>query len=202
MTIDWGSVPDWVASVATIGVVAFAAIAVASERRDRKLAEKRAEDVEEREQEEAEKAQAKRISVWTTLAGDNETDIRSYLNGPRQEDDHSLGEGPDPWRVVIHILNGSDSSITGVAVKNSVSMEVSDSRWVGALGPGHYRYWDLASGPGSPTSSERMRARIDNSEIVEWLEFADINGKVWRRHVNGVLERVDKEPDKSWQHSR
>lgn len=217
--IDAGMIASWVAAGAAwvaVGVsVYFSHQASVRSDRERDDARRRydarvaedearvAEDTERRLREEAERV------TWWVVATDDWFDTMDGLSGPPDGGETFL----DTWFrsfvisddyeyhiwVKLFIRNGNEFALRNVAVMNE---DTGQLLYKGSLVPGTHYFFIPAAGVGSPGSAHgRSLARISGGAPVEFVEFVDSRGVVWRRGRDGGVAAIDKDPEDGRNHT-
>ncbi len=148
---NWGSIPDWVAAVATpLALLAFV-LEDARSRRDRREAESGEAERAEREQRAETEEQVRRVTAWSEVVAGN-------------------GKYTD---VVAHIENSSDMAIFALVVtlKSTEGSAVPEAQRIPVVPPqgrSDIAVWYAVAVP-------------DDAILDVVVEFTDARGARWRR---------------------
>lgn len=93
---------------------------------------------------------------------------------------------------MLRIINGSQVLISGVRAlvmnDNYVDDHSAGVKEIGALRPGTMRFIiHLKSTGGSAGGNWMLNRDLYQNRLVEWVEFTDSSGRVWRRQHDGQL---------------
>lgn len=179
---------------------------------DREDAQKRYQDRVDAERTARIRREAEEVTFWTVATDDlfgshssPSGDLITLKHAPKppeggEEFLNSLSDGfrltdHDNWRwVKLYIRNGNSFALRNVTVMNR---DTEQELYRGSLVPGTHWFHLPAFGGGSGSTGPRGLGRILDGAPVDWVEFVDSRGVVWRRLQSGPVKRVDKEPEKA-----
>lgn len=164
--INWGSVPDWVAAIGTIGSLYAALWLLKQEINDRR-----------RHEAEAQTQSARAVSAWVQTGQDK------YLFAAKNS-----GEEP-VYDCVVY----SDLPIVDPVTKQR-GVRMKDEKT--PMGEPWPYYLDRFLGVIPPGETSKFEIDSDSVEYEYqglpdlWIEFTDVSGKHWKRDAGGKIHQI------------
>jgi hypothetical protein len=176
MTIHYGDLPAWLASVGTVGALGAALWQIGTER-------KRRHEREERDRELARREQARRVSWWpgTEDGAPGPMDPRWGSSTPIE-----LVNGSDEpvYNLVFALVHVQGAGFHGIEDWGREGAQLPPWSTAAILPPGRWRVWVPGEGWG-----QGLALRL-GAEVA----FLDRDGVSWVRRSGGDLEELAKPP--------
>lgn len=185
------SVPEWIGGIGSmLAAVTAVAILISEVYRSRSIADA--------QREQTKRAQAGLVTWWTDNVGPPEAVPREYADAAEApSESRPISYWDDLPTSRLFIRNGSEDCIYEVSLQLPAGFHPSPEhfrdtpllwRQVGVLPPGTSEFSVPKSFRGTPTEIARAWHEDRFNLLVDWVEFRDRNGSLWRRFGDGHLE--------------
>lgn len=171
----WGPVATWVSAAASFSALA-ASLYIA----------RRAWTAEEQRRHSQD---ARKLSWWVSaISEDRPGDVRPFRGqGHELAYGFSVPEGLTGYCIVT-INNLGEQAVSRSVLRAESTLDECVLHEIGVIPPGQIRVAVPYVSGGTPYALGRLRALMGSNPGVLWIEYADAEGKTWRRLADGSLE--------------